>query len=49
MVDGTSRWLISLNKENLIVFQLDPQSGEAVVITDDKAMEDGTTLIGIDQ
>ena len=49
LVDGTSRWLISLNKEYLIVFQLDPQSGEAVVITDDKAMEDGTALIGIDQ
>lgn len=46
LVDGTSRWLISLNQENIIVFQLDPQSGEAIAITEEKSMEDGISLIG---
>lgn len=44
-VDTSSRWLITLNEANVIVFQLDPQSGEAIAITDEKAMENGTLMI----
>jgi len=46
-IDETGRWMIVLNKGsgNAIVFQLNPDSGKATMITDEKQIPFGTAIV----
>lgn len=46
IIDETGRWMIVIHKEsdNIIVFQMDPDSGEAIKITDEKILTRGIQL-----
>ncbi len=46
LIDETGRWMIVIHKDsdNIIVFQMNPESGEAITITDEKILSKGTCL-----
>lgn len=46
MMDPTGRWLLVLNKDSnsLVVFKVDPDSGEVLEITDEKEIPSGVSL-----
>ena len=46
LIDETGRWMLVLHKDsdNLIVFEMNPESGEAIKITDEKILSCGMQL-----
>ncbi len=46
IIDETGRWMIVLNQESdhAVVFQLDPDRGNAIMITDEKEVPEGTCI-----
>lgn len=48
MIDETGRWMLVINKDsdNIIVFKLNTDTGEAMEITDEKTVPSGVSIIG---
>lgn len=46
IIDETGRWLLVLNRDsnNIVVFKIDPDSGEALEITDEKEISQGVAI-----
>lgn len=47
IIDETGRWMIVVNRDSdhAVVFQLDPDRGEAIMITDEKKVPEGTSVV----
>lgn len=47
VIDETGRWLLVINRDsnNLVVFKIDPESGELIEITDDKKIPEGIAVV----
>lgn len=46
LIDETGRWMLAIHKDsdNIIVFQMNPDSGEAITVTDEKILSQGIQL-----